>query len=353
VKVRQLPRILDANANRAREGVRTAEDYIRFAVGHGRWAQQLREIRHRVTEVVQTYCSPESLLSAREVAGDPGHPARNEPEAAGSGNGREVPRDTAVRGLKRAQEAVRVLEEYLRDGNPGSSRILSQARYALYEAEQWLVLGSDQARRIAKANLCVLVTEAQCPLGWEATARAALAGGAGVLQLREKTLDGAVYAERAKRLRELCEEHDAALIVNDRADVAWAAGAAGVHLGQTDLAPEAVRHWAGERLQIGRSTHSLEEAQRAVEQEGADYIGIGAVYPTATKPGSERVLPALVQEVLARGWPVPVFAIGGITADRARELRGLGVRQVAVCAAVTSATDPARAAREICETLKA
>ena len=289
-------------------------------------------------------------MTAREVAGDCGHPARAEHEAA---DAEESPRQVALRGLKRAQEAVRVLEEYVRGTSSVAARELSEVRYALYEAEQWLVLGSEQARRLGQACLYVLLSEAQCPLGLERTARAALSGGAGVLQLREKTLDGAAYAERARRLRELCEEHGAALIVNDRADVALAAGAAGVHLGQTDLTPASVRGWAGERLLIGRSTHSLAQARRAVEEEGADYVAVGAMYATATKPGFELAGPALVREVLAQEWSVPVFAIGGITAERARELRALGVRQVAVSGAVASAPDPARAAREICEALKA
>ena len=290
-------------------------------------------------------------MGAREVPSDCGHPSRVENEAAAGAE--ESPRQVALRGVKRAQEAVRVLEEYVRGTSSVAARELSEVRYALYEAEQWLVLGSEQARRLGQACLYVLLSEAQCALGLERTARAALAGGAGVLQLREKALDGGAYAERARRLRELCEEHGAALIVNDRADVALAAGAAGVHLGQTDLTPAAVRGWAGERLLIGRSTHSLAQARRAVEEEGADYVAVGAMYATATKPGFELAGPALAREVLAQGWSVPVFAIGGITAERARELRALGVRQVAVSGAVASAADPARAAREICEALKA
>lgn len=351
VKVEPILRILDANANRAREGIRTAEDYLRFTIGDAQWAGRLRRVRHRISETLAACLSGPALIEARRVLTDSGHPARGAAEAPAPRN--EEPRQVALRGLKRAQEALRVLEEYLQGPAPAGARQLAEARYELYEAEQWLVCGGESARRLVTAFLYVLLCEAQCRLGLEATARAALKGGADMIQLREKQLEGAALVERARRLREVCGEYGALLIVNDRADVALAAQAAGVHLGQADLSPADVRRWSGAGLLIGRSTHSLQEARRAVEEEEAAYLAVGAMYATATREQAVVVGPELARQVLAQGWQVPAFAIGGITPERARELRRYGVRRVAVSSAVAAAPDPERAAREFCEVLKA
>jgi thiamine-phosphate pyrophosphorylase len=343
-------RILDANANRAREGLRTAEDYIRFSVGAVRWAKRLRTYRHALTEVVDRIVSPERLVAARRVNRDIGHPAANtEAHAPGASSARDV----ALRGLKRAEEAIRVLEEYVRGLDAEAARRLSEVRFGAYEAEQWTLLCGDRALRLSKACLYVLLTESQCRAGLEQTARAAIRGGAQVIQLREKELEGAEQMKWARRLRDTCSEGNALLIVNDRVDVAIAAGADGVHVGQKDLSPDEVRQVAGESLLIGRSTHSVEQARVAVEKEGSDYIAVGSMYATRTKEGFELRGPQLARAVYEENWPVPVFAIGGITAQSISELRAAGVKRVAVSSAVAESADPERAARDIREALDA
>jgi len=350
VKTESVLRILDANGNRAREGLRTAEDYIRFTTGEGRWAKRLRALRHRVTEELERIASAHRLLAARDVRSDSGHPTAN---AEAHTPRQDRPRDVALRGLKRGQEAIRVLEEYTRGTHIEAARRFSETRFAAYEAEQWLALCGDQAARLRDARLYVLLTEARCRLGLEATARAALRGGAEVLQLREKKLDGGEQVDRARRLRDVCAEHGALLLVNDRPDVALMSGADGVHVGQADVKPADVRRVSGERLLVGRSTHSLLEARRAIEEEEADYIAVGSMYETRTKEAFEMRGPGLAREVLEQGWDVPVFAIGGITAERIPELRSAGVRRVAVSAAVVEAQDPERAAGMIRKALEA
>lgn len=343
-------RLLDANSNRAREGIRTAEDYIRFQVGAERWPLRLRDARRRIAEALRALASDEELLRARGVQTDAGHPGRAESPAAVPVE--EAPRQVALRGLKRAQEALRVLEEFTRGPAPDSSRMLARLRFELYEAEQWLACAGGAARILGEARLYVLLTETLCVRGLEATARAALKGGARVLQLREKALETAALLERARRLRDLCGEYEAVFVVNDRVDVALAAGAHGVHLGQGDLPPKEARRLGGEQLLIGRSTHALEQARLAVEEEGADYIAVGSMYPTATKAAPTLVGPGLARDVLGLVLPVPVFAIGGIDRTRAEELAAMGVRRVAVSTAVISAQDPERAARELVEALQ-
>jgi thiamine-phosphate pyrophosphorylase len=123
-------------------------------------------------------------------------------------------------------------------------------------------------------------------------------------------------------------------------------------LGQKDLPTAAVRKLAGEGLLIGRSTHSVEQARMAVEEDGADYIAVGSMYETTTKSGYELKGPPLAKAVLERKWDVPAFAIGGINAARAKELRAVGVKGIAVSSAVVTAPDPERAARELIEALE-
>lgn len=348
MKTESVLRILDANGNRAREGLRTAEDYIRFSIGEGRWAKRLRVLRHQVTEILQRVAPLEQLLASRRVQMDSGLPVAEQDAHVPTSF---EPAAVSLRGLKRAEEAIRVLEEFLRGADNEAARTLSQIRFSVYEAEQWLALCGERARRLQAARLYVLLTEERCSLGLEETARAALRGGAQILQLREKSMDGGRQLERIRRLRGICEEREALLVVNDRLDVAQAGGADGVHVGQSDLSPGDIRRVAGEALLVGRSTHSPEQAKRAVEDEQADYIAVGAMYATRTKAGYSLQGLDLARAVMACGWGVPVFAIGGITVERIPELRRAGIERVAVSAAVAEAGDPEQAAGRIREAL--
>jgi thiamine-phosphate pyrophosphorylase len=166
-----------------------------------------------------------------------------------------------------------------------------------------------------------------------------------VLQLREKSLGDGELLDRARRLRELTREHDVLLIINDRADVARLAGADGVHLGRGDLPVSQGRQIVGPHLLIGTSTHSIEEARAALGQ-GPDYVAVGPMFPSATKPELAVRGPGLLGEV-AELADVPVVAVGGITAENVSGLSVRGRLQVAVGQSVIGAADPAAAAREL------
>jgi thiamine-phosphate pyrophosphorylase len=177
---------------------------------------------------------------------------------------------------------------------------------------------------------------------------AALEGGATVIQLRKKSMPMREQYRLALALRILTREHEALLIVNDHADLAIAADADGVHLGQDDLPPDAVRALPGfDGRLIGRSTHSLAQAQLAVH-EGVDYVAIGPVYPTPTKEGRPAVGTALVSRVSAV-MDRPFVAVGGIDHDNAAQVVEAGARAIAVVRAVYDAPDPAEAARRLHE----
>ena len=177
---------------------------------------------------------------------------------------------------------------------------------------------------------------------------AALEGGANVIQLRKKSMPKGEQYAIARALRRLTLLHDALFIVNDHADIAIAADADGVHLGQDDLPPSVVRDLPGfDGRLIGRSTHSLEQAKGAMD-DGADYIAVGPVYPTPTKAGRPAVGIALVAQVAAIA-DRPFLAVGGIDQENAPAVIEAGAKAIAVVRAVYEAADPAEATRRLGE----
>jgi thiamine-phosphate pyrophosphorylase len=172
---------------------------------------------------------------------------------------------------------------------------------------------------------------------------AVLAGGAEMIQLREKTWPSGTLFPMAQRLRARCRAAGVPFIVNDRVDVALAVDADGVHLGQDDLPPAAARPLLKPGMILGLSTHSVEQAKTA-QAAGADYVAVGSMFPTATKPEFQLVGPALAREVRPVVH-VPLIGIGGITPDNVGDVIAAGVDGVAVISAVCAAPDPAAAAR--------
>ena len=166
---------------------------------------------------------------------------------------------------------------------------------------------------------------------------AALKGGATCVQLREKELDGAAFLEEARTLAALCRRYGVPLIINDNVEVALASGADGVHVGQDDQTVEQVRRLAGDRLIVGVSAHSVEQAL-AAQAGGADYLGVGAVFATATKSDA-HVLPRETLAEICRAVDIPVVAIGGIGEDNLLQLAGTGVDGAALVSAIFSAPD--------------
>jgi thiamine-phosphate pyrophosphorylase len=175
----------------------------------------------------------------------------------------------------------------------------------------------------------------------EVVADAVLAAGARWLQLRDKTATGRELVGRARRLAARTRAAGGVLVVNDRLDVALAAGADGVHLGQDDL-PAADARRLAPGLVIGVSTHGLDQARRA-QADGADYVAVGAMYPTGSKASFELVGLAALRAVRPH-LRLPLVAIGGITVERVSEIRAAGADAVAVISAVGTAPDPGAAA---------
>jgi thiamine-phosphate pyrophosphorylase len=150
---------------------------------------------------------------------------------------------------------------------------------------------------------------------------------------------------QARALRQLCARHGALFVVNDRIDLALAVDADGVHLGQGDLPPAVARRLLGPDRLLGRSTHAIHQLHQAV-QDGCDYVGVGPVNATPTKPGREPVGLDYVRQAFAES-PIPCFAIGGITAAEIPAVRQAGAWRVAVVRAISAAPDPAAASLEL------
>lgn len=175
----------------------------------------------------------------------------------------------------------------------------------------------------------------------------AVLGGCTVVQLREKTATSAEFYRLALAVKEITDRHRVPLIINDRADIALAVDAAGVHVGQSDLPPEAVRKIVGPHRIVGVSTGTLAEARAAVAA-GADYLGVGAMFPTGTKTDADSASLATLRSIRA-AVGVPVVVIGGINAQTLPQFKGTGIDGAAVVSAILAQPDIRRAAARLRE----
>jgi thiamine-phosphate pyrophosphorylase len=332
-------RILDAAANRAREGLRVLEDYARFALDDPHLTRQLKESRHALRKALDGLPA-EALLRSRDTQSDVGTAISTPSEIV-----RRSAADVAHAAFKRAQEAVRSLEEFSKLLSPTAAACFERLRYELYTLEKALAQTQFNRRELADRRLYLLATEALCPRGLGPAVRAALAGGVAIVQLREKEMPERRLLQVARRVRVWTRETGALFIMNDRADVAVAADADGVHVGQDELPVKEARAIVGPRRLVGVSTHTIEQARQAV-LDGADYLGVGPVFPSATKSFDSLAGLEFVRQVAAE-ISLPWFAIGGINAENVAAVVEAGAQRIAVSQAVLSAEDPAAAARAL------
>jgi thiamine-phosphate pyrophosphorylase len=330
-----LGRILDASANRASEGLRVIEDYVRFALDDPALTKRLKEVRHRLGEAIRGL-DPELLSGARDTRGDVGTHIITASEQA-----RENPRAVLVANFKRTAEALRSLEEYTKLIDVWLAGRFEVLRYDIYTMEK-LTLAAVQAHRaLGAAKLYVLVggLPTMGDLTW--IVGEALAGGADVIQLREKGLPDRELLRRAREVRILTAQARARFVLNDRPDLARLAGADGVHLGQDDMALRDARRIVGPNPLIGLSTHDRPQLDQAI-LDGASYLGVGPVFASQTKDFSDLAGLAYVR-LAAETTSLPWFAIGGITLETLDRVLDAGATRVAVHAAIVHARSPRQA----------
>lgn len=359
--VRHELRIIDANLNRAREGLRVLEDIARFGLDDAQLALSLKDARHELRGVASDTNLDAAMLAAwRDTPGDVSTGVTTPGE-----RDRLNMRDVAIAAGKRVGEALRTLEECFKTlddpdapGARGGAERLKQLRYQCYSLEQRLLLamGSGKAQQW---RLCVLISAALCQHHpWERVAEQAIRGGADCLQLREKSMDAGELLRRAKRLMEIARASTSdgarpSVIINDRPDVALACEADGVHLGQDDLPAREARRVIGFSRLLGVSTTNLAQA-RAAASDGADYCGVGPMFATTTKEKPALAGPGYMKAYLgaAQIARLPHLAIGGITPANVGELVDAGCRGVAVSSAVCGAPEPGTVCRAILRALE-
>ncbi len=317
-------RILDANLDRAREGLRIIEEWCRFGLGSVQMAGECKEMRQELA----TWHS-DDIRAARDTPGDPGteltHPQEEQ---------RISIKQVLQANLCRTQEALRVLEEYGKLYNSGMGVAFKQMRYRVYTLESNLL--AYHRHRLLEQSFLYLVTSNSEQLFL--TVEAALQGGLTLVQYREKNADDLVKLANAHKIRQICHHYGALFIMNDRVDLALAVDADGVHLGQEDVPIALARQLLGPHRIIGRSTTNPDEMQRAIA-EGADYIGVGPVYETPTKAGKAAAGLDYVRYA-AKNASIPWFAIGGIDPNNLNDVLDAGAERVAVVRAIVQAEQP-------------
>jgi thiamine-phosphate pyrophosphorylase len=320
-------RILDANLDRAREGLRVVEEWCRFALDDSVLVEECKALRQELARWHTT-----ELRAARDTPDDVGTDLTHPNEAT-----RSDVQQILQANLCRVQEALRVLEEYGKVYRPEMGEACKQMRYRIYTLESRLMV-YDRYQKLRDARLYLVTSPSDILF---AAVEAALQGGLTLVQYRDKDSEDQVRLERAAKLCHLCHQYGALFIVNDRVDLALAVNADGVHLGQQDIPLALARQLLGSQRILGRSTKNPEEMQRAI-QEGADYIGVGPVYETPTKAGRAAAGLDYVQYAVEHA-TIPWFAIGGIDLTNLPEVLAAGAERVAVVRAIMQAESPTAA----------
>ena len=323
-------RILDANLDRAREGLRIIEEWCRLGLNHQPLAEECKQIRQELGQW-HTW----ELRQARDTPGDVGTDITHPQEET-----RDSIEQLLQANLCRAQEALRVLEEYSKLYNPQMATSCKQLRYRVYTIESNLF--NSYRHQQLQSTALYLVTSPEPEI--MKIVEAALKGGLTLVQYRDKEAVDSDRIEKAERLCQLCHRYNALFIVNDRVDIALAVDADGVHLGQNDAPVAFAREILGSHKIVGRSTTNKQELNRAIA-ERADYVGVGPFYETPTKPGKAALTKEYIDYVKAK-CPVPWFAIGGIDLSNLDGILTTGAQRVSVVRAIMQAEEPTQVTQQ-------
>lgn len=350
-------RVLDANANRAFEGLRTLEELARFVLEDGAQTDQLKQLRHGLQVVVAQF-DQRALLESRDASADVGAKLRGSGEYV-----RESYLSIAQAAAGRIQQSLRCLEEFSKLVQPDLGPQFERLRYAAYDLSAKLqgafmdteyggILLGSKGREENKdkvswedANLYVLTDCARPAREFADFCRAIADEGCDVIQLRDKGADGHKQLQYLGLAVAAVAGTPTKIVANDRLDLAILGGADGVHVGQDDLPVSAIRRAVGGVIAIGLSTHTLAQVEAALATQ-VDYLGCGPTFRSRTKDfGALAGLDFLRQVSVAT--TLPAFAIGGIDVSNVDDVLGAGIRRIAVSHCVTQASDPGQVIREL------
>lgn len=320
-----MKRIIDANLNRASEGLRVIEEIARFILSDTELSARLKTIRHELQKFFDV--EYDILLDSRDTLNDVGCNIINPDK-------KESLDSIFKANFKRVEEAFRVLNQY--------ASLDDSYRYRIYtiEKEMRSKLKLDYKKIFLNDKKLYLVTNSD---NFESDeifldkVALSIKSGVDIVQLREKNTTSKRFIYLAQRIRELTSHFGAAFIVNDRVDIAKISNADGVHLGQDDIPVSYAREILGDNAIIGVSTHCPEHAKKAIT-DGADYIGVGPVFKTPTKPSKDPVGLEYVKWA-ADNVNIPFFAIGSIDTANIKEVVQAGAKRVAVIRAIMYADD--------------
>jgi thiamine-phosphate pyrophosphorylase len=316
-------RILDANINRAAEGMRVLEDIARFTLENQTLCSSIKNCRHELRTQTQHY-------SSRDVRGDVGTTVSTKAEAT-----RNSLNDIAIAAGNRCSEALRVIEEFLKLECPKNT--VESIRYEMYDlsAEVIRLLGATNKQQW---KLCFVLTKDDCVLAWKDTLIQSIAAGCDCVQVREKELSTCDLIIYVNEVKQIADKYGAQVIVNDHVDVLLATGVSGVHLGKNDMSIKDARKLLGSEYIIGKTAHTNDEITN-----DADYIGVGAMFASKTKPDVQVASLGLLKNALAYNH----LAIGGITPENVHELYGVGCKGIAVSSAIAKSPTPGKIVEQL------
>ncbi len=356
-----IARILDAAANRAREGLRVLEDYCRFALDAKSLTRTLKNARHKLTQILldrrehsgQTTIfasdndsTRQLLIAARDTEQDVGTNLSTASEEQ-----RRTVFDVLTANIKRVQEAARTLEEFGKLISAEMGARFGNWRYELYTIEKTILTAISARERLRDRNLYLLLTSELCLRPVESVVKDAIAGGVGIVQVREKTFSDQKLMAHCRDMRMWTREAGALLIVNDRPDIALLCDADGAHVGQEEFSVRDTRRILGPDKLIGVSTHTIEQAHQA-ERDGADYLGVGPVFSSSTKNFDDDELAGLELVTQVAGEiALPWFAIGGIDTKNVEQVTKSGASRIAVSGAICKEREPRKAASKLADYL--
>ncbi len=336
----ELLRIVDANLNRAREGLRVVEEIGRFYLNDRELYLKFKQLRHLLKDGEKSFETAPYLFRQSEI--DVG--AESDYLESERKNLNEV----ITANFKRVEESLRVLEEYSKLLR-GKSEYFKQARFITYELEKVIMLKMPKSIDYS----LYLVTDdvyLKDPSIFSVIEQCIMSGVT-VLQYRAKEKTSREMLREAERLREMTKKHGIPLIINERMDLALAVDADGVHMGQDDLTYEKAKRYLGDRI-IGISSSTYKQAKEAIEN-GADYIGHGPIFPTPTKKDAHPACGMKsIADIRIEFPDAKIIAIGGINLENSERVIKAGADGFAVVSAVLGSVDPSGAVKRFKDILE-
>jgi len=315
----QWERILDANLNRLNEALKLIEDISRFTTRDRILLTKIRQIRQELLSVKKALPWTR-FIKYRDSQHDPGR------RISFDSTPRHSITDIVISNFTRAKESSRVLEEVLKAVYPNISKKIKKIRFLIYDIEKSMIL---YFQKIFDPSIYVLVDSAYVKrYHLKQVIEVLRKNGATMIQLRVTNKSDREFMNYGRTIRKMLKTHDIRFIVNNRLDIALACGADGVHLGQDDIPISIARDLLGDGIIIGLSAHNIAEAKKA-EKDGADYIGVGSVFKTRTKPDA-KVCGLQRLRSICRSVKIPVVGIGGIDSSNYQSVLKTGASGIAV-----------------------